>query len=140
MTRIEERRDRARRAHDWQQIEGAGYTASDLMIFAVATDERTLVAFENEAAAVAACEGLDVEAADWLFWDDRGDPLEPSFSVPNQRGWFSVQNGVYSLVPAADDHHARLEDALGEVLNFESPAPFNSAEGVRRYLAEKKRK
>jgi hypothetical protein len=107
------------------------------MIFAVATDERTLVAYESEAAAVAACEGLDVEAADWLFWDDRGNPLEPLFSVPNKRGWFSVQNGVYSLVPAAVDHHANLDEALDEVLNFESPAPFNNAEGVRKYLARR---
>ncbi len=107
------------------------------MIFAVATDERTLIAFESEAAAVAACEGLDVEAADWLFWDDSGNPLEPSFSVPNKRGWFSVQNGVYSLVPASEDHHAKLDEALDEVLNFESPPPFNSAEGVRQYLARR---
>jgi hypothetical protein len=105
------------------------------MIFAVATDERTLVAFESEAAAVSACEGLDVEAADWLFWDDSGNPLEPLFSVPNERGWFSVQNGVYSLVPATPDHHANLNEALDEVLNFDSPAPVNNAEGVREYLA-----
>jgi hypothetical protein len=105
------------------------------MIFAVATDERTLVAFEDEAAAVAACEGLDVESADWLFWDDRGNPLEPSFSIPNKRGLFVVKNGVYSLVPAAPDHHAILEEALDEILNFESWHPFNSAEGVRAYLA-----
>jgi hypothetical protein len=115
----------------------APYNTLDLMIFAVATDERTLVAFESEAAAVVACEGLDVEAADWLFWDDRGNPLEPSFSVSNKRGWFCVQNGVYSLVPAAEDHHAKLDEALDEVLNFESPPPFNSAEGVRQYLARR---
>jgi hypothetical protein len=107
------------------------------MIFAVATDECTLTAFESESAAVAACEGLDVEAADWLFWDDRGRPLEPHFSVPNKRGFFVVENGVYSLVPATPDHHADLGEALEEVLNFASPAPFNSAEGVREYLARK---
>lgn len=104
------------------------------MIFAVATDERTLIAFDSEAAAVAACEGLDVEAADWFFWDDRGNPLEPLFSVPNKRGLFVVQNGVYSLVLAKPDHHANLDEALDEVLNFESPPPFNNAESVREYL------
>ncbi|AYQ28776.1 MULTISPECIES: hypothetical protein [unclassified Polaromonas] len=107
------------------------------MIFAVATDECTLTAFESEAAAVVACEGLDVEAADWLFWDDCGRPLEPLFSIPNKRGFFMVQNGVYSLVPATPNHHADLDEALDEVRNFESPAPFNSAEGVRAYLARK---
>ena len=107
------------------------------MIFAVATDECTLTVFESQAAAVAACEGLDVEAADWLFWDDRGRPLEPLFSIPNKRGLFVVQNGVYSLVPATPNHHAELDEALDEVRNFVSPAPFNSAEGVRAYLARK---
>ena len=62
------------------------------MIFAVATDERTLVAFPNEVEAVAACEGLDVEAAEWLFWNDSGEPLEPLFSVPNERGLFAGQH------------------------------------------------
>ncbi|OOG42240.1 hypothetical protein [Polaromonas sp. A23] len=105
------------------------------MIFAVATDECTLITFESEAAAVAKCEGLDVESADWLFWDDRGNSLEPLFSVPNKRGLFVVQNGVYFLVPAMPDHHANLLEALDEVRYFDSPPPFNSAEGVRAYLA-----
>lgn len=107
------------------------------MIFAVATDECTLTAFESEAAAVTACEGLDVEAADWLFWDDQGKPLEPLFSTPNKRGLLVVQNGVYSLVPATPNHHANLEEALDLVRNFVSPAPFNSAEGVRVYIGRK---
>ena len=105
------------------------------MIFAVATDECTLTAFKSEAAAIAKCEGLDVEAADWLFWDDRGKPLEPLFSTPNKRGLFMVQNGVYSLVPATPNHHADRGEALDAVRNFASPAPFDSAEGVRAYLA-----
>ena len=107
------------------------------MIFAVATDERTLVAFLDEAEAIAACEGLDVEATQWIFWDDGGEPLEARFSVPNARGLFVVTNGTYSLVPAAPDHHAVLAEALDEVLHFESPAPFNSAEGVRDYLEKR---
>jgi hypothetical protein len=107
------------------------------MIFAVATDECTLTAFESEAAAVSKCEGLDVEAADWLFWDDRGRPLEPLFSTPNKRGLFMVENGAYYLVLATPNHHADLDEALDEVRNFASPAPFDSAEGVRAYLAGK---
>lgn len=99
--------------------------------------ERTLVAFDSEAAAVAACEGLDVEAADWLFWEDLGNPLEPLFSVPNKRGLSVVQNGIYSLVPAKPDHHADLNEALDAVLNFESPPPFHNAESVRDYVARR---
>ncbi len=104
------------------------------MIFAVETEERTLIAFPGEAEAVAFCEGLDVEAAVWLFWNDRGEPLEPEFSVPNKRGLFAVRNGKYTLVPASENHHAVLLEALDEVLTFESQPPFNSAEGVRSYV------
>ncbi|MBA5606704.1 hypothetical protein H3H36_15200 [Duganella sp. FT3S] len=104
------------------------------MIFVVETEERTLIAFHTEAEAIANCEGLDVEAAIWLFWSDRGEPLKPEFSVPNRRGMFVVENGIYSLVPATPDHHANLDEALDEILNFESPPPFNSAEAVRTYL------
>ena len=105
------------------------------MIFAVETEERTLVAFQTEADAIAQCEGLDVEAAVWLFWDDAGRPLEPHFSVPNKRGIFAVQNGVYSLVLAGPNHHAHLTEALDEILNFESSPPFDSAMNVHAYLA-----
>lgn len=108
------------------------------MIFAVETEERTLVAFPGEKEAVSYCEGLDVEAAVWLFWNDRGEPLEPRFSIPNKRGFFVVTNGTYSLVPASENHHAVLEEALDEVLTFESQPPFNSAEGVRNYLESRR--
>jgi hypothetical protein len=104
------------------------------MIFAVETEERTLIAFAGQAEAVAYCEGLDVEAAVWLFWDDRGEPLEPQFSVPNKRGFFGSRNGTYSLVPASPNHHAHLAEAVDEVLNFEGAAPFNSAQGARAHL------
>ena len=104
------------------------------MIFAIETEERTLIAFTGEAEAVAYCEGLDVEAAIWCFWSDSGDPLEAEFSAPNKRGVFGSSNGTYSLVPASPNHHAHLLEALDEVLTFESAAPFNSAQSVRAYL------
>ena len=104
------------------------------MIFAVETEERTLMVFPSEAEAVAHCEGLDVEAAVWLFWNDQGEPLEPLFSVPNKRGLFVVRNGTYGLVPAAPNHHAHLSEVVDEIQNFESAAPFNSESGVRTYL------
>ena len=104
------------------------------MIFAVETEERSLIAFASQAEAVAYCEGLDVEAAIWLFWSDSGEPLEAEFLVPNKRGFFGSRNGTYSLVPASPNHHAHLSEALDEILTFESAAPFNSAQGVRDYL------
>jgi hypothetical protein len=105
------------------------------MIFVAETEERALYVFPSEAEAIANCEGLDVDAALWLFWDDSGQPLEPHFSVPNKRGLFTVTNGAYTLVPAARDHHAPLGEALDEILYFGSMPPFNSEAGVRNYLA-----
>ena len=105
------------------------------MIFAVATDERSLFAFQNEAEAIANCEVLDVEAADWLFWDDRGNPLEPDFVVPNKRGMFSATNGVYKLVPGSVDHHAHLREALSEIVTFEISAPLNTMQAIHDYLS-----
>ncbi len=104
------------------------------MIFALATDECTLFAFESETVAVANCEGLDVEAADWLFWDDQGNPLEAVFSVPNNRGFFVVENGIYSLALADENHHARLCEAVEEVRNFALSPPLNSAASVLAYI------
>lgn len=108
------------------------------MIFAVETEERTLYAFATEVEAISMCEGLDVEAAVWLFWDDRGKPLEPSFSVPSKRGLFAVRNGVYSLVPASLDHHADLDEALSAIEAYEGKPPFNSLEGVLGHLRTKR--
>lgn len=106
------------------------------MIFAVDTEERTLYTFESEAQAIAACEGLDVEAAVWLFWANDGSPLEPMFTLPNKRGLFTVKNGTYHLVPSSEDHHAHLTEAVEEVLHYEAAAPLNTAQGVRSYLTK----
>ena len=105
------------------------------MIFVAETEERSFYAFPTEAEAIAHCEGLDVEAATWLLWDDSRNPLEPLFSEPNKRGLFTVANGVYSLVPAAPEHHGTLAEVLNEFLHFETPAPSNSEAGVRSYIS-----
>ena len=104
------------------------------MIFAAATDERTLCAFSNEEEAVAACEAIDVEDGTWVFWSEDGTPLQPIFTVPNKRGLFTVGNGVYHLEPTDALHLADLEDAVDEILNFECPAPLNSASGIKAHL------
>lgn len=78
------------------------------MIFVVEIETRTLAVHDNEASAVKEYEGIDVEAAQYLFWGDDGTPLEPEFSTPNKRGWLSVQSGTYRLVKAMREHHAIL--------------------------------
>jgi len=104
------------------------------MIFAVETEERALYTFQSREDAIAACEGLDVEAAVWLFWDESGEPLEPKFTVPNKRGLFSVSNGVYSLIPTTRYCYSHLSEALENVTSFMSPAPFDTREGILREL------
>lgn len=104
------------------------------MIFAVETEEQTLHVFRDEAAAVSYCEGLDVEAAIWLFWDNAGVPLQPEFITPNQRGLFIVKNGTYRLVRADPNHHAELLEALEHIKAVEGLADMNSLSAVRRHL------
>ena len=105
------------------------------MIFVAEIEERALYAFATESEAIAHCEGLDVEAGIWLFWNSAGEPLEARFSVPNKRGLFSVENGKYTLISATQDHHAILVEALDEILHYESASPFESKTSVLNYLA-----
>jgi hypothetical protein len=107
------------------------------MIFAAETETRELRVFPSEEEATGYCEGLDVEAAIWLFWDDAGNPLEPEFSVPNKRGWFSVANGVYHLVPACENHHADLLEALENIQSLDANDLFKSVEDVRTHLTRR---
>jgi len=104
------------------------------MIFVVETETRALAVHDDEADAIKEYEGIDVEAALYLFWSDDGTPLEPEFTVPNKRGWFSVQSGTYRLVKAAQDHHADLAEALDEVTHLEPNAHFLSLAEIRAHI------
>jgi hypothetical protein len=104
------------------------------MIFVAEPESLSLYVFSNEAEAIASCEGIDVEKGEWLFWNDLGHPLEPSFTTPNMRGLLSVTNGVYELVAAHTVQHAPLIEALDEFLHFEGAKPLDSEAGVRSYL------
>ena len=104
------------------------------MIFVVETQTRCLLVHIDEAIAVREYEGVDVEAVQYLFWSNDGTPLEAEFSVPNKRGWFSVQSGTYHLVPASKDHHADLIEALDEVAYLESNPHFKSLAEIRSYI------
>jgi hypothetical protein len=109
------------------------------MIFVAEPESLSLYAFATEAEATAHCEGIDVENGEWLFWSDLGEPLEPHFTVPNQRGMSSAVSGSYRLVPAQSLHHAPLLEALDEFTHFEVSPPCDSAEGVRNYLMSRNR-
>jgi hypothetical protein len=104
------------------------------MIFAASTDERSLTAFATEEEAIAYCEGLDVEAGEWLFWDDTGHPLLPEFYEPNKRGLLLCASGRYRLVPSHSPGQAVLREALVQLVHFEGPAPYTSAEAVLAHM------
>lgn len=104
------------------------------MIFVAETEERCLFVFASEAEAVARCEGLDVEAGVWVFWDVDGAPLEPEFIVPNVQGLFWVGNGSYRLIKASPGHHADLAEALDEIVLMEPNPFFSSLKEVRSHI------
>jgi hypothetical protein len=102
------------------------------MVFAFATDDRTLHVFRDEAAATAYAEGIDVEDGVWLFFSENGAPLQPSFTVPNKRGRFTVLSGAYSLQPGQVPGAQHLLELLPNVAAVEGE--LESIEAVREVL------
>jgi len=104
------------------------------MIFAAETEERSLHVFPDAETAASYCEGIDVEATLWLFWDDEGMPLEPQFTIPNKRGLFTGTNGTYHLVKARSAQRGILQEALEQIRQVIGERPFNSVRAVSDYL------
>lgn len=104
------------------------------MVFALATDDHGLLVFATEAAAIAYCEGIDVEDGGWLFFANDGSPLEPNFSKPSQRGTFVVISGEYTLRPAKPSAYPPLRDRLHEVTSVQGIPGVSSVRDVERLL------
>lgn len=105
------------------------------MIFAAETEERALHVFHDADTAASYCEGLAVAATIWMFWDDGGAPLEACFTIPNKRGLFTAQNGLYHLVPAAAGAHgSSLHEALEQIRHVVGEYPFTTVQAVQDYL------
>jgi hypothetical protein len=103
------------------------------MIFTLTTDERSLLVFPTPEEAIAYCEGIDVEAGVWLFWNEDGLPLQPDFLTPNQHDRFSVSSGVYRLLPKQSGNS--LAEMLGGI-HYMDPNPFFlSLAAVKVHLA-----
>lgn len=101
------------------------------MIFALATDDRSLIAFPSEKEAVAYCEGIDVEEGNWQFFASDGRCLVARFTRPNVKGRFAVVSGHYVLEPG--DESAGLQTALDNVAYVEG-CGLESVADVRRLL------
>ena len=104
------------------------------MIFAFATDDRSLMVFVSEAEAIAYCEGIDVEEGGWLFFANDGSPLEPHFSRPSHRGTFSVESGEYTLRPAKPGNDLSLRERLSEIASVEGMPGISNIADVERLL------
>jgi hypothetical protein len=107
------------------------------MIFAFATDDKTLMVFPNESEAVAYCEGVDVEEGNWIFFDGEGKPLDAVFTTPNKHGSFSVVSGVYILRPSVKVPVESLLDQLDEVAAVEGKSPLNSVAEIKKLLTQR---
>jgi len=103
------------------------------MIFGFTTDDRTLHVFADEANACSYAEGIDVEDGVWLFFGEDGNPLEPTFTKPNQRSRFSVVSGAFCLTPSASPENSLL-DLLLRVSAVEGE--LRSVEAVRQLLTK----
>jgi hypothetical protein len=104
------------------------------MVFVLLTDENTLVVYDDEASAIRSCEGIDVEDGVCLFFNDVGQPFEPVFDEPNQRGRFMVVSGRYHLRQAREGSRKTLLQLLPDVMNIEGPPTLTIGE-VERLLS-----
>ena len=105
------------------------------MIFAFATDEKTLTIFPDEKAAVAFCEGLDVAEGDWLFFATDGSPMDPVFSLPATRKGVVVSHGRYSLCLSQSRLKSHLLALLSQVSSVEGAPPLNSVAAIEKLLS-----
>ncbi|CAA0117799.1 Uncharacterised protein [Halioglobus japonicus] len=103
-----------------------------MKVFVFSTDDRGLEVFPSKSEAIAACEGIDVENGECLFWDEYGINLKPEFSKPNKKGSFTVVSGIYDLVPFPIG--LELIDFLPHVGYVEGHGMFNSVPELRRHL------
>jgi hypothetical protein len=108
------------------------------MIFVLETEEMALYLFPDEAAAIAQCEGLEVEAAIWALWDDAGVPLHAKFSIFPQRQFFSATGGEYHLAHDPDYPQAPLlellEDCKEKISRVHGHPPLDSLKAIEQYL------
>lgn len=105
------------------------------MVFVLLTDENSIVVYTDEASAIQACEGIDVEDGVCLFFDEAGHPLEAVFDKPNRRGRFIAASGRYHLRPAPVGSKTLIE-WLPKVVNVDGPPSLRSVEEVERHLIE----
>lgn len=101
------------------------------MIFAYATDERSLRIFDSEAHAIAYCEGPDVELGVWKFFGPLGESLVAEFTEPVRHGALTVSQGRYRLCPGDGES---LVDLLPRIEYVEGGPGLSSVADVAHAL------
>lgn len=107
------------------------------MIFAFATEERTLMIFPNESDAVSYCEGWDVSEGGWLFFTADGSPMEAVFSEPASKNGWVITHGFYSLRINAESEKTQLLALLPHVAAVEGEAPLNTVAAIEGLLTSR---
>ena len=86
------------------------------MIFALDMDDGTLLAFDSDDEAAAACKAVDVEDGFWRFYAADGSPLDARFFRPDGPGPGSIPS-AYALQRALSG--LWLQERLGQVRRIE---------------------
>ena len=107
------------------------------MIFAFATDDRTLKVFPNERDAVKYCEGWDVSEGGWLFFAADGTPMEVVFSEPASKNGRVISHGFYSLRLNAESEKTQLLALLSQVAAVEGEAPLDTVAAIEGLLTSR---
>lgn len=107
------------------------------MIFAFATDEKTLMVFPTERDAISFCEGWDVSEGGWLFFAADGSPMEAVFSEPASKSGWVISHGRYSLRPIATSEKTQLLALLPQVAAVEGEAPLNTVAAIEGLLTSR---
>jgi hypothetical protein len=89
------------------------------LIYVFSKDDRGLGVYATQREAVAACEGIDVEDGNYMFFSSDGRPLQPKFTSSNRRGMFMITSGVYVLESVGQSSAPGLRELLGRVTYVE---------------------
>jgi hypothetical protein len=102
------------------------------LVFAFATDDKSLTVFGTESEAISYCELIDVENDGWLFWDDSGLPLRPE---PASIVVLGSKVPHFRLAPDRSGCLQPLRKMLSSVSYLERNPRFASIEAIAAFVS-----
>lgn len=105
------------------------------MIFAFATDDKTITVFSDESEAISYCEGYDVAQGGWLFFANDGSPLEHYFEIPASTPGTLIAHGRYSLRASTADNAGHLLHLLPRVTSVEGYQPLTTVADINAHIS-----